>query len=78
MRRHQRTLNQVVKRSPARRFHVLYDEVFRWDILERAWRSVRANKGCGGVDRETIEHVERDVEVELFPKQFQEELRTGR
>ncbi len=74
----QRALNQATKKSPTRRFHALYDKLFRWDILERAWRQVRANQGCGGVDGATIEHIEREGGVEPFLKQLQEELRTGR
>lgn len=74
----QRALNQAAKRSPTRRFHALYDKVFRKDILERAWRRVRANKGCGGVDGATIEQVEREEGVETFLRQLQEELRTER
>ena len=74
----QRALNQAAKRSPTRRFHALYDKVFRWDVLERAWRKVRANRGSGGVDGETIEHIEREVGIEPFLRQLQEELRAGR
>lgn len=74
----QRALNQAAKRSPTRRFHALYDKVCRKDILERAWKQVRANKGCGGVDGETIEGIEREVGVEPFLRQLQDELLTGR
>jgi len=74
----QKALNQAAKRSPTRRFHVLYDKVFRWDILEQAWRRVRANHGSGGVDGERIEQIEREVGIEPLLKQLQEELRTER
>lgn len=73
-----RALYQAAKRSPTRRFHALYDKVFRKDILERAWKEVRANRGSGGVDGETIEHIEREVGVEPFLKELKEELRTER
>jgi RNA-directed DNA polymerase len=55
----QRTLYRAAKADPGRRFHALYDKVYRRDVLERAWGSVRANKGAAGIDRQTIADVER-------------------
>jgi RNA-directed DNA polymerase len=55
----QRTLYRAAKADPGRRFHALYDKVFRRDVLERAWESVRANKGAAGIDRTTIHDVEQ-------------------
>jgi RNA-directed DNA polymerase len=55
----QRTLYRAAKADPGRRFHALYDKVHRGDFLERAWESVRANRGAAGVDRQTIADVER-------------------
>jgi group II intron reverse transcriptase/maturase len=55
----QRTLYRAAKADPRRRFHALYDKVLRRDVLERAWRQVRANRGAAGIDRQTIEQVER-------------------
>ena len=54
----QRTLYRAAKADPGRRFHALYDKVHRRDVLERAWRLVRANKGAAGIDRQTIADVE--------------------
>src|ERR1700729_1002937 len=56
----QRTLYRAAKADPGRRFHALYDKVYRRDVLERAWELVRANKGAAGIDRQTIADVERD------------------
>src|ERR1700741_3995695 len=54
----QRTLYRAAKASPGRRFHALYDKVYRRDVLERAWELVRANRGAAGIDRQTIADVE--------------------
>ena len=54
----QRKLYQAAKRSRKRRFHALYNRIFRPDILWRAWREVRANGGSAGVDGVRIEDVE--------------------
>src|ERR687898_3295149 len=55
----QRTLYRAAKADPGRRFHALFDKVFRRDVLERAWGQVRANRGAAGIDRTTIADVER-------------------
>src|ERR671931_544967 len=55
----QRTLYGAAKADPGRRFHALYDKVFRRDVLERAWGQVRANRGAAGIDRTTIADVEQ-------------------
>lgn len=55
----QRTLYRAAKADPGRRFHALYDKVYRRDVLERAWASVRANRGAAGIDRQTIADVEQ-------------------
>jgi len=55
----QRTLYRAAKAEPGRRFHALYDKVYRRDVLERAWQLVRANRGAAGIDQQTIADVER-------------------
>ena len=76
-RRLQRALYRAAKASPARRFHALYDKVFRTDILARAWGEVQANAGAAGVDGQTIEDIEHDG-VEGFLAELATELREGR
>ncbi len=72
----QRKLYRAAKRSPARRFHALYDKVYRSDILERAWEEVRRNRGAPGVDGVTIAQVEQQG-VEGFLAGLAVELRDG-
>ncbi len=62
----QRTLYRAAKADPKRRFHALYDKVLRRDVLERAWKEVRANRGAAGIDRQTIADVERYGIAELL------------
>jgi RNA-directed DNA polymerase len=73
----QHRLYAAAKRSPERRFHALYDRIFRSDVLEEAWRRVRANRGAAGVDRETLADVE-GYGVERMLQDLQDALRTGR
>jgi hypothetical protein len=42
----QNRLYRAAKRSPARRFHALYDKVHREDFLWRAWVEVARNGGA--------------------------------
>lgn len=72
----QRKLYLAAKRCRNRRFHVLYDRIFRPDILSRAWEEVRQNGGSAGQDRMTIEDVEREG-VEQFLCQIERDLNAG-
>jgi RNA-directed DNA polymerase len=73
----QRTLWACAKRSPERRFHALYDRIWRSDVLREAWRRVRNNRGAAGVDRMTLAAVE-EYGSERMLGELQRALRQGR
>jgi len=50
-------LHLAAKTSPTRRFHALYDKVYRMDFLENAWEQVKRNGGSAGVDGENISDI---------------------
>src|SRR6266516_7130864 len=73
----QRALYRAAKADPERRFHALYDKVDRRDVLERAWESVRANRGAAGTDRITLADVGR-YGIDRLLDELAMDLRDGR
>jgi RNA-directed DNA polymerase len=72
----QRKLWVAAKRSPGRRFHALYDRIWRGDILQEAWTRVQRNKGAAGVDKQTLAAV-REYGVARLLGELQRDLREG-
>ena len=70
----QRKLYLKAKNEPKYRFYVLYDKVYREDILAHAYDMAKANGGAAGVDGLTFEIIERKG-VERFLAELREELR---
>ena len=54
----QRKLYQKAKQEKEYRFYLLYDKVYRMDILSHAYQLVKSNKGAGGIDGITFEDIE--------------------
>ena len=73
----QRKLFMAAKRQRGRRFHALYDRIWRGDVLLEAWRRVRARRGAAGVDGETLQEIERRG-VGDFLREIQDVLKAGK
>lgn len=73
----QRNLYRSAKQNLTRRFHALYDRIYRPDILWRAWMEVKANKGKCGIDGVKIEDIEASG-AEAYLQKLGEDLKENR
>jgi group II intron reverse transcriptase/maturase len=76
----QRKLYLKSKKENNFRFYSLYDKVHRRDVLNEAWKRVRANKGTPGIDGETIAELKGretefldEIQGELIAKSYKAE-----
>ena len=54
----QKALHAKAKQAPGYRFYMLYDKVYRQDVLAHAYRVVRAHGGAPGVDGQSFADIE--------------------
>jgi len=54
----QTALHAKAKAAPSYRFYLLYDKVYRNDVLAHAYERCRANQGAAGVDDQTFADIE--------------------
>ncbi|MFY9592642.1 MAG: group II intron reverse transcriptase/maturase [Bacteroidales bacterium] len=73
----QRKLYQSAKLNSKRKFHALYDKVYRRDILEESWKRVRASGGRGGLDGKSISDIEAYGVGKLLAE-IETELKNGK
>jgi len=67
-------LHTKAKEEPKYRFYLLYDKIYRQDVLLHAYRSCKANKGAAGVDGVDFETIEK-YGVERWLGELAERLR---
>jgi group II intron reverse transcriptase/maturase len=72
----QRRLWKAAKQQLGRRFHALYDRIYRRDVLWEAWRRVKRNRGAAGIDAQTLADVEQ-MGIEEFLEDLGARLRAG-
>jgi RNA-directed DNA polymerase len=70
----QRKLYQKAKGEPNYRFYLLYDKMYREDILAHAYELVKSNKGAPGVDGQTFWGIET-AGLEKWLNGLKEDLR---
>lgn len=58
VRKLQRTLYVKAKEAPEYRFYLLYDKVYREDVLAHAYDRCQANGGAAGIDGQTFRDIE--------------------
>ncbi len=54
----QTALHAKAKATPSYRFYLLYDKLYRWDVLVYAYERCKANQGAAGVDGQTFADIE--------------------
>jgi RNA-directed DNA polymerase len=70
----QRKLYQKAKEEPDYRFYLLYDKIYREDILNHAYALAKSNQGAPGVDGQSFEEIE-SAGLEEWLTGIREELR---
>jgi RNA-directed DNA polymerase len=73
----QNKLYLAAKGNPHRRFHALYDKIYREDVLWEAWRRVKVNRGSGGIDGVTIELIVNENGEQRLVEGIREQLIKG-
>ena len=61
--------------TPDFRFYSLYDKIYRWDVLQRAYELVKQNKGSPGLDGVTFEKIEQAKGKQDYLLALQEKLK---
>src|SRR5450631_2669267 len=72
----QRKLYQKAKEEPSYRFYLLYDKMYREDILAHAYALAKTNQGAPGVDGQTFQGIE-SLGLEEWLRGIRKDLRAN-
>lgn len=70
-------LYSCAKKQPKRKFHALYDKVYRPDILKHAWIKVKSNQGSAGVDKISIDYIMNEYGESRFLNELYTKLKNN-
>jgi len=73
-----RRLVDWINLTGAKKVHSLIDKVYKRKNLEMAWEKVKANRGSGGVDGQSLEAFEAQLDQQLDRLQRELKEDTGR
>ena len=68
-------LRKFRKHFPNRKFFQLIDKVYEMNNLNEAWKKVKSNKGCAGIDKQSISDFQKQSEVYL--REIQRAVKNG-
>jgi len=68
-------LRKFREHFPERKFFQLIDKIYNMDNLENAWKQVKSNKGCAGIDNQSIQDFQRQNEQHL--REIQRAVQNG-
>src|SRR5436853_86246 len=71
----QQKLYKKAKQEPDYRFYLLYDKLYREDILAYGYELARANQGAPGVDEQSFLEIEQGVGLEGWLAGIAKDLR---
>ena len=58
-------LKKYREHFPERKFFQLIDKIYDMDNLKDAWKKVKSNRGCAGIDKQSITDFQRQSEQHL-------------
>jgi RNA-directed DNA polymerase len=68
-------LRKFRKHYPNRKFFQLIDKIYEVKNLDEAWRKVKSNKGCAGVDKQSISDFQK--QSEMYLREIQRAVKNG-